>query len=493
MALSRLLLAVASALLLACAVVAEISKENGVLVLTDDNFSEALEKYPDGLLVEMYAPWCGHCKKLQPAYDAAAKELETHGLPLAKIDAAEHKEVAQKYEVRGFPTIKYFSNGKSTDYQGGRTTEDIVNFVVKKSGPPAVPLESQAAVEKFADGSEAVVVAYFSDAAAPAASAFTAVANEMDDIQFGVIADAKTAEAVGVADGTIAVLKKFDEKKNDLATSKKTSSDEIKEFVQVHSLPLVIKFSPETSRQIFGGSIQVHSLIFSDELEGDLLESFTAAAKDNRGKLLHVHVPSSETRVTEYFGITKEQMPTIMIADMTKAVKKYAFGDRELTKDGIASFEKEFLAGKLSPTLKSEEPSDEDTANPVKIIKGKSFEDIVVKNKNDVFVKMHAPWCGHCKALAPTWDELAEKLKDVDTVTIAKMDATANEVDYPGADVEGFPTLLFFPGNDKANPVKYEGGRELDALASWLKEHASTKFELSDSKGEEKPEGSDEL
>ena len=55
------------------------------------------------------------------------------------------------------------------------------------------------------------------------------------------------------------------------------------------------------------------------------------------------------------------------------------------------------------------------------------------------------------------------------TLTIAKMDATANEIDVEGVQVRGFPTLYFFPGNDKKNAVKYEEGRELDDLVKFLK------------------------
>ena len=58
-----------------------------------------------------------------------------------------------------------------------------------------------------------------------------------------------------------------------------------------------------------------------------------------------------------------------------------------------------------------------------------------------------APWCGHCKALAPIWDQLAEKFADAEDVMIAKMDSTGNEVE--GIKVEGFPTLKYFK---KENP-----------------------------------------
>ena len=85
-----------------------------VLVLDPENFDATIAKYSHAL-VEFYAPWCGHCKQLAPQWSSAATTLKTEapGVAVAKVDADKHRELGERFEVQGFPTIKWFVGGGS--------------------------------------------------------------------------------------------------------------------------------------------------------------------------------------------------------------------------------------------------------------------------------------------------------------------------------------------------------------------------------------------
>ncbi|EWC46325.1 hypothetical protein DRE_04496 [Drechslerella stenobrocha 248] len=132
----KLMAAAVSAGLLAPLVSAMYSSSSPVIQLTSKNFNEKIIKSNHASIVEFYAPWCGHCKNLKPAYEAAAGNLK--GLAqVAAIDCDEdgNKATCREYGVEGFPTIKAFRPGKNgkpnvQDYQGPRTAKGIVDHVL---------------------------------------------------------------------------------------------------------------------------------------------------------------------------------------------------------------------------------------------------------------------------------------------------------------------------------------------------------------------------
>jgi len=109
-----------------------------VTVLTEENFEKIANDPNKNVLVEFYAPWCGHCKHLAPEYEKVAATFKNEPeCVVANIDADNYKEIAKKHSVTGFPTIKFFSKsnkGGDEKYDGPREAQDFVNFLNDKCG-----------------------------------------------------------------------------------------------------------------------------------------------------------------------------------------------------------------------------------------------------------------------------------------------------------------------------------------------------------------------
>ncbi|CAI7582515.1 unnamed protein product [Penicillium bialowiezense] len=114
-------------------------------------------------------------------------------------------------------------------------------------------------------------------------------------------------------------------------------------------------------------------------------------------------------------------------------------------------------------------------SSAVKDLIPSNFDDVVLKSGKPALVEFFAPWCGHCKTLAPVYEELAQTFAFAeDKVTIAKVDADENRSLGKRFGVQGFPTVKWFDGkSDK--PEEYSGGRDIDSLSAFITEKTGVK------------------
>jgi len=123
----------------------------------------------------------------------------------------------------------------------------------------------------------------------------------------------------------------------------------------------------------------------------------------------------------------------------------------------------EYIRSRLALTV--EIPKDKEVSSVVSL-NALNFDDLVIDSKdssgNDVkrsvLVEFYAPWCGHCKKLAPKYKELASLYEGEDEIMIADINADEemNKVISNRYGIRGFPTILLFKYNNKQNPIKYE-------------------------------------
>merc|ERR1712121_218184 len=170
-------------------------------------------------------------------------------------------------------------------------------------------------------------------------------------------------------------------------------------------------------------------------------------------------------RILEFFGIKKADTPNMRLIHLAEDMQKFKPESAEVSETNIRSFVQSYLDGKLKVDLLSQEEPEDWDKNPVKVLVASRFDEVAFDTKKDVLVEFYAPWCGHCKQLAPIYEQLGEKYADSETVVIAKIDSTADELEH--TKIQSFPTIkLFKKGDNKV--VEYNGERTLEGLAKFL-------------------------
>ena len=131
----------------------------GVTTLTDLNYDELVTNSKDLWLLEFYAPWCGHCKRLRPVLDELAQdESPSRPMQVGVMDATAEKTTPGKFGIKSYPTIKYFRDGVYGKYEGPRTIEGFRTFRERMHGPAFHVLESEANLKDLLNTSPVVFV-----------------------------------------------------------------------------------------------------------------------------------------------------------------------------------------------------------------------------------------------------------------------------------------------------------------------------------------------
>ncbi|XP_028647247.2 protein disulfide-isomerase A3 isoform X2 [Erpetoichthys calabaricus] len=127
------------------------NNDGPVKVVVAETFEEIVNDDDKDVLIEFYAPWCGHCKSLEPKYTELGEKLANDpNVVIAKMDATAN-DVPSPYEVRGFPTIFFAPAGKKQTpkkYEGAREVSDFISYLKKEASNPLVLKEEEKSKKK---------------------------------------------------------------------------------------------------------------------------------------------------------------------------------------------------------------------------------------------------------------------------------------------------------------------------------------------------------
>lgn len=471
------------------------SPDSAVVKLTAEDFHGFIKENPL-VLTEFFAPWCGHCKALGPEFSKAADALTEKNIKLVQIDCTEQQELCQEHEIKGYPTLKVFRGHEQEpkDYQGPRSAQGIVNYMIKQSLPAVSLINDFDDLNDFILETQSAVIVETGSSHNESLYKLADILRE--EYTFVQTASKEFADKYG-KDKILIFLDKDEEP---VAYEGDGTYESIVEFINVESVPLFGELDGSTYHKYAESSLPLGYFFYTSEDErAKWAKTFTKIAKEHRGKINFVAIDAIKFgRHAENLNMEQE-FPLFVIHDSTN--KKFGFPqDEELTEAQVVEFVEKYTKGEVEPKVKTEEIP-EVQENAVFKIVGKTHDSVINDSTKDVLVKYYAPWCGHCKRLAPTYEELAELYaSDADAaekVVIANVDATLNDVDV---EISGYPTLILYPANNKT-PIVYEGGRDLDSLVSFIKENGSFKVDGSaitapakeEAEADEETAGHDEL
>jgi protein disulfide-isomerase A1 len=452
-----------------------------VLSLTSESFDTTVKPEPL-ILVEFFAPWCGHCKALAPHYEEAATALKEKNIKIAKVDCVEEAELCQSHGIQGYPTLKVFRKGEPTDYSGPRKADGIISYMIKQS-LPAVTVVNSDNHSEFQKADKIVAIAYVKSSSESTATEFTATAEKhRDDFLFGIVTDEDTIAAAGVTPPAIVVYRSFDTPRTEYPyplSSAKVA--DIEEWIKDLAVPIIDEVNGD-NYNVYASSGKPLAYLFldpTDEKKEEFISVVKPAAEKFKSKVNFVWIDAVKFGDhAKALNLPEVKWPAFVVQDLTNQLKYPLDQSKTITTELVTEQVQQYLDGKLEPELKSQAiPETQDES--VFTLVGKQFDEVVFDDSKDVFVEIYAPWCGHCKKLKPTWDSLGSRYADIkDRIVIAKMDATEN--DLPPSvpfKVAGFPTIKFKAAGGREF-VDYDGDRSLESLIAFVEEHAKNNVEV---------------
>ena len=348
-------------------------------------------------------PRCKHCKQLEPEMEGAAAELEGWGVTVAKVDGTREKELADQYNVAGWPTIKMFRRGRVYEYNGPREKQNIIDFMKEQVKLPSEEKTHMLGITNNLDRLETTVVGFF-NGKSDLYDEFVVAANEMrGTYRFLHTFDVDIAKSFKVPPDSVVVYQPeiywSDHENKTYTLSKKSGTyKEIIQFIRRSSVPLVGQRTKKNMHFKYPEKPQI--VIYYDV---NYAHQYVKDTQFIRKKILDIakHFVDSNLK----FAIANEdefedEIKSLGLEDSGSDVNVACFTDKQkfrmepvddFESSDLSNFIEDLRTGKVKPFMRSMPvPKKQDTI--VRKVVAHNYDEEMHKTKKDAVLFFYAPW-----------------------------------------------------------------------------------------------------
>nr|XP_058142338.1 protein disulfide-isomerase-like protein of the testis isoform X2 [Dasypus novemcinctus] len=463
-----------------------IREEGNLLVLTAAGFTQMLNQ-TRFLMVLFHNTSSKKSRKMAEELGKAVEMMGKgkNGIGFGKVDITVEKELQEEFDIKKAPELVLFFEGNRSEpisCKGVVESAALVVWLRRQISQKAFLFTNTKQMVEFVESRPLVIIGFFQDLEEEVAELFFDVIKDFPELTFGAISIGNTMGHFHVILDSVLVFKKGKIVTRQELINDSTNKIALNQVIKQHLTDFVIEYNSENKDLIYELNILNHMLLFaskSSESFGVIIQHYKLASKEFQNKILFILVNTDEPRngrVFEYFRITEVDVPSVQILNLSSDAR-YKMPADEITYKNLKKFGRSFLARTAKKHQSSEEIPKYWDQGPVKQLVGKNFNIVVFDKERDVFVMFYAPWSEKCKALFPVLEELGRKYQNHSTITIAKIDITANDIQLMYLD--RYPFFRLF-GTDSEQGVIYKGEYTMKGFTDFLESQIKIKVDYED-------------